>query len=151
MDLIPFETFIRLRLRQFDPDAPVDWQESACHEFLDSYWFEDAVRGAAFLRHEDDPQRLGGICLDFRYLPPEFAETILSAVRTPLRPGMSVEHVTQLLGAPSKTQSFVPGYVLHDFDCGPDNHYLVRCYFKDGLHAVDIIRKDLLPKQGNDT
>src|SRR5882762_5989173 len=69
MSLIPYAKFTRLRLQQFEPSASNE-EESACFEFMDSLWYEESIRGAEFLRHERDPHRLGGICLDFRYMSP---------------------------------------------------------------------------------
>ena len=150
MSLIPYEKFTRLRLRQFEPSASNE-EESACFEFMDSLWHEESIRGAEFLRHERDPNRLGGICLDFRYMSPALPTSILAAIQLPLRPGMSVEDVVSLLGDPADTEDGGPGCVVHDFKCGAEDRYHVRCYFTDGLHGVDIMRFDLLQEHDHDT
>src|SRR5882762_2640161 len=111
MSLIPYAKFTRLRLQQFEPSASNE-EESACFEFMDSLWYEESIRGAEFLRHERDPHRLGGICLDFRYMSPVLSTSILAAIQLSLRPGMSVEDVISLLGVATDTEDGAPGYVV---------------------------------------
>ena len=155
MDLLPYDQFARLQLRDFDSSA-TDARElggSACFEFRGLHWFAESRRGVEFLRHEDDPKGLGGICLDFRYMASELVASILAAAHLQLRPGMTVEQVADLLGVSSGGTEAAPGYTVHDFECGASALYHIRCYFPngEGLHGVDIIRQDLLQNNDHDT
>ena len=146
MELINYNEFAKLRLHQFEPSAE-RWEacedDSADLEFMDSLWFDqDSVPSVEFLRHQDEPDRVGAICLNLNCEPPELATRILAAIRLPLRRGMSLEELTKLLGPSHES---VGGY---DFMCGVTDPYLVRCgLHPDGrLNIVEIIRKDLLPE-----
>jgi len=146
MELIPYEKFTKLRLREFEPSA-TDSRESAgsaCFEFLDLHWHDESARG--FLCHEKEPQRLGGVCLDFRCMESKLILPILSALQLPLHPNMTSGVVSGILGTPTASPNATLGYAVYDFACGLKDRYQVRCYFThcQGLHGVDILCGDLL-------
>jgi hypothetical protein len=152
MVLLPYAKFAKLRLQKFDRRASDDrdWGGSAGSEFLNLYWYNESVRGVEFLSHEDDPDRLGGACLDFRYMDRDLIAPLLLALGLPLTPGVSSGEVSGILGPPIAREDGAPGCTVLDFLCGAGDRYWIRCYFTDGggLHGVDIIRGDLMAQTG---
>jgi len=146
MELLPHSQFEKLRLRQFEPKATD--REETWIEFLDARWLGESFESVEFLRREDDARRLGCIGIGFEYVSPELVLSILSAVGLPLRQHMQPQEVTSILGVCIGTLDGEHGFVAHDFLCGTEERYFIRCWFykETGLHGLDVVRADLLPK-----
>ena len=145
MELIPYEQFERLRLSHFQPDSsrisPLrNW------EFMGGVWVGEADGFTAFLRPETSPHALGSIELDLVDLPANLADRVLASIQLPLRPGMVLAEVQQLLGTPKGIQQFVSDRVSFDFVVGAHWPYQVGCTIHEsqGLIHVLVIREDHL-------
>ena len=145
MELIPYSQFSKLRLRQFDPSASNE-EEIAGFEFMGLVWFEELAEGVEFLRHENDPHRLGAVGITFEYVAPKLVAAILAATHLPLRHRMTMDDVASVLGASTRKEEAASEFVSHDFYCGDTDRYLVRCWFHtgEGPRGVEVMRADLL-------
>ena len=147
MELISFEQFGKLRLKQFaPPEAEVF--ESGGYEWMGGFWINEGIGFTSMSRHEDTPEETGGLEVDFSELPESAVPAIFDATQLPLRRGMSFEEVRSVLGEPEKTHVFVADRKTYEFTVGSQQRYYVSATLDDadGLIYVEVIRKDVLSK-----
>src|SRR5262245_2159450 len=147
MELISFEQFGKLRLKQFaQPEAEV--VESAGYEWMGGFRINEGIGFTSMCRHEDTPEETGGLEVHFSELPESAVSAIFDAIQLPLRRGMSFEEVRSVLGEPQKTHVFVADRKTYDFTVGSQQRYYVSAtlHDADGLTYVAVIRKDVLSK-----
>lgn len=147
MQLISYDQFSKLRLRDFVPEGmligeAVDW------EWMGSYWYNEGIGFTSFSRHMSTPDQTGGLEISFTELPAESNRRLLSAIGLPLRPGMSAPDVLSVMGSPAETHEFVPGRHSYEFNAGIPQPYVVSCTVDDaeGLVYVTVVRPDLLDR-----
>ena len=141
IDLIPLEKFGKLRLAHFVP-VRSDVTEFDNWEYMEDRWVGEGLGAfTEFLCLEEDPDTVRAICLDLGDLPTAVGESILAAVRLPLRAGMGDAEVRTTLGTPRGVQSFVPEQHTYEFRCGPDGGYEVSCTMHEraGLTYVTVL------------
>jgi len=147
MELIPYEDFSRLRMKQFAP-AGIEVSEGDGYEWMGGFWIHEGIGFTGVARHEDTPDEAGGLAVDFRELPESATLAIFDAIHLPLRPGMTLEEVCSVLGEPEHTHVFVADRKSYDFTVGSHFPYHVSATVHDthGLIYVVVIRKDVLSK-----
>jgi hypothetical protein len=150
MELIPYNEFARLRMKQFAPAGTEVYETDSCSwEWMGGLWLNEGICGFTSLsRHEDCPDETGGLEVGFRDLSPSGVLAIFDAIHLPLRPGMTLEEVKSILGEPEQTHVFVADRKSHDFTVGSQYPYHVSATIQasDGLVHVTVIRKDVLSK-----
>ena len=147
MELIPYEQFSRLRMKQFAP-AHIEVSEGDGFEWMGGFWIYEGIGFTGVARHEDTPDEAGGLAVDFRELPKSATSAIFDAIHLSLRQGMTLEEVRSALGEPEHTDVFVADRKSYDFTVGSRNPYHVSAtvHETDGLIYVAVIRKDVLSK-----
>jgi hypothetical protein len=147
MELISYEEFGRLRMKQFVPRDAEVIEADAC-EWMGGFWINEGIGLTSMSRHEDTPSETGGLEVDFSELPESAVAAIFDAIHLPLRPGMTLEEVRSVLGAPEQTHVFVADRKSYDFTVGSQYMYHVSATVHDanGLIDVVVIRKDVLSK-----
>ena len=147
MELISYEQFGKLRLKQFaPPEAEVF--ESDGYEWMGGFWINEGTGFTSMSRHEDTPEETGGLEVDLLEFPESAVSAIFEAIQLPLRRGMSFEEVRSVLGEPEKTHVFVADRKTYEFTVGSQQRYYVSATLDDadGLIYVEVIRKDVLSK-----
>jgi hypothetical protein len=147
MNLISYEQFAKLRLRDFVP-AGVPIEDTSGWEWEGSIWHNEGIGFTSFSRHISTPDETGGLEISFPELPSECIQRLFMAVGLPLRPGMSTADVQSVLGKPSKTYQFVPDRRTCEFIVGSAHSYIVGCTIDDleGLIYVTVVRPDLVSR-----
>jgi hypothetical protein len=147
MELISYEQFVTLRLRDFVPD-PAAVGETADWEWMDSHWLNEGIGFTSFSRHVSTPDETGGLEISFPELPAEAIQRLLTRLGLPLHPGMSDDEVLSAMGEPTITHEFVPDSRTYDFTVGSSEPYLVGCTVQDtdGLIHVSVVRPDLISR-----
>jgi len=145
MQLIPYEQFAKLRLRDFVPDDTAIG-EAADWEWMGSRWHNEGIGFTSFSRHASTPDATGGVEISFSELPQDCIERLLSAIGLPVRPGMSISEVLSVLGSPRATRQFVADRHTYEFTAGTPQPYVVSCTVTDGegLTYVTAVRPDLV-------
>lgn len=147
MELISYEQFAKLRLRDFVPD-PAAVGETTDWEWMDSFWLNEGIGFTSFSRHVTTPHDTGGLEISFPELPPDASQHLLSSIGLPLHPGMSNDDVLSTFGEPMTTHQFVPDRRSYDFAVGSTQPYLVSCTVQDtdGLIYLSVVRPDLISR-----
>jgi hypothetical protein len=147
MNLISYEQFAKLRLRDFVSDSTailetLDW------EWMGSVWHNEGIGFTSFSRHVTTPDATGGLEISFSELSAECIQRVLTAIGLPLRTGMSAPDVVSALGTPTGTHQFVPDRRTYDFMVGLAQPYVVGCTVvdTDGLIHVTVVRPNLLSR-----
>lgn len=147
MELIPYEQFGRLRLKQFVP-VGTEVLEADGYEWMGGFWINEGIGFTSMSRHEDTPHETGGLEVAFSELPESAASAIFNAIHLPLHRGMSLKEIQSVLGEPEETHVFVADRKTYDFTVGSRQRYHVSTtvHDEDGLIDVVVIRKDVLSK-----
>lgn len=150
MELIPYEDFARLRMKQLAPGKEVS--ESDGWEWMGGFWINEGIHGFTSLsRHEDTPDETGGLEVHFSDLSRGEVLAMLAAIHLPLRPGMTLPEVVAVLGQPEEIHVFVSERKTYDFTVGSRCPYYVSATVHDttGLIYVAVLRKDVLSRCRN--
>jgi len=145
MELITFEEFSKLRIREFFPEGT--------RMFLHEEGFTECAIGPAategfaftyFAWRADEPRMTTEVALDFSECPSDIGQRILNAIKLPLQPGMPLAEAQSLLGNPDYSDLSAEGQGVVRFVCGEKHPYFVTCSFTkaEGLTGVVIFRKD---------
>ena len=155
MDLIPYDEFSKLRIKDFYPKGTEMSYEDTGFECVLGLAGQEGFPFTYFAWPEDRPGETAQISLDFRNecneCPPDISEKILSAIRLPLAPGMTKEQIVQILGEPLRVFPYADnaGSCI-DFLCGDssESQYEVQCDVHPdlGLIGVRVVREDLREK-----
>lgn len=146
MELIPYQQFGKLRISHFYPKGTqLFLDESDSTECAIGRAATEGLAFTYFAWRANEPGMTAEVALDFRQeCPPEAGIRILEAIRLPLRPGMSLHEIQQILGSPEVAQlsSEEQGFVR--FVCGERWPYFVGCHLKkgQGMTGIIIFRKD---------
>ena len=149
MELISYEQFGKLRLKQFVP-ANKEIFDSDGHEWMNGWWINEGIGITGISRHEDTPDEAGGLEVLFSELSASATVAMLDAIRLPLHPGMTFENLRSVLGEPQQTEFFptIPDRKHYKFTIGSEHPYHVSCtiHDTDGLIGIAVIRNDVLSK-----
>lgn len=147
MDLISYEQFAQLRLRDFfGPDISIHVEESGVQTVCGLGGCEE-VGFTSFAWPQTEPHSVGGIDLMFTdgECTPEIAKAILRRVGLPLNPGMRKDEVANVLGTGHLVNEYPSGVVFIRFLCGEKWPYYVGCSFQNEvLIGVKVFKAYLL-------
>lgn len=149
MELISYEQFGRLRLRDFLPPG-TDIEENTGWEWMGTDWFNEGIGFTSFSRHVNTPDQTGGLEINFEELPAENIEHLLNAIGLPLEPGMTAQEVLSALGEPRHTRGRASDRKNFEFHLGSAHPYEVSCTVmndQEGLIYVSVVRQDLIPSE----
>jgi hypothetical protein len=135
MDLIPYDDFAALRLRDFVPD-PSEVHGMGGTEFLGRTWVGEGIgHFTGLLCLQEEPERLRSISLDLAALPADVTRAVLHAIRLPLEIGMDHAALTSILGEPRETHVFTSDRTTYEYLCGDGDKYQISCtvHHRDGL------------------
>lgn len=147
MELIPYENFSKLRLKQFlGKNADIDDMEDT--EWMGGVWISEAIGITGFRRLETTPEEMGGLEIVFSEISEKEALAILDAIRLPLRPSMTFEEVCSVLGEPDKVEALTGEWKNYDYRIGSPYSYCISCsiYNAGGIMGLAVIRSDVLAK-----
>ena len=150
MELIPYQDFAKLRMKELSPGREIF--ESDDWEWMGGLWRNEGIRTCTSISyHEDMPDEAGGLEVDFRDLSEAAVLSIFAVIHLPLRPGMALHEVCAVLGQPEKTHVFVHDRKTYDFTVGSRFPYYVSAtvHDADGLIYIAVIRRDVLSKCRN--
>lgn len=148
MELIPYNQFAKLRLKQF-VDGRTQVNEMDGVEWLGGYGISEGIRGSDFFRWEKTPNETGAIAVYCADIPENVERKILDAINLPLRSGMKLEEIYSVLGKPTETDVF-KGHLgdrqSDEFVVGSEQPYRlsVTVHTTDGLIYIAIVRGDIL-------
>jgi len=147
MELISYNEFGRLRLREFCGDEVAESEYADC-EWMGSHWYSDGIGFTWFGRLHDMPQETGGLEVALLDIPEPVWSRIFASLHLPLRAGMTLDAITGILGAPFETRTFVEDRKTYRFKVGSKHPYRISCtvHDDDGLIFVSVIREDVLSK-----
>jgi hypothetical protein len=147
MELISYEQFGKLRLRDFIQD-PAAVGETTDWEWMGSSWVNEGIGFTSFSRHASTPDETGGLELSFPELSSDTTQQILAFIGLPVHPGMRHDQVRSCFGEPITTHQFVRDRRTYDFTVGSAQPYIVRCTVQetDGLIHVSVVRPDLISR-----
>lgn len=123
--MIPYDDFGCLRLAGFLPNADLAHLEG--WEFQDHVWLGEAVGFSEWLRLEDDPEVLRSLAIDFSEFPPEVADLVLQTIALPVRAGMSLRDLDDLLGPRVAEYRFVADRVTCEYLSPEPHRYCLSC------------------------
>lgn len=146
MELISFQEFGKLRIRDFFPEgSQLFLDESASTECAIGRSATEGFAFTYFAWRPNEPRMTAEVALDFREeCPPEIGIKILEAIKLPLKPGMPLREVQQLLGQPEFSNLSAEGEGFVRFVCGETWPYYVGCNVtnRSGVTGVIVFRKD---------
>ncbi len=123
--MISHARFGTLRLAQFLPDAEI--AELEHWEFMNHLWVGEAVGFSEWLRLENEPEVLRSLAINFTEFPEQAAEEVLRMIDLPVRGGMGLAELRELLGEPVKELRFVKDRVTYEFVLPGPPRYGVSC------------------------
>lgn len=138
--MIPHGQFGKLRLGQFRPDTEI--VELADWEFMDAVWVGEAVGFSEWLRLKVEPDVLRSLAIDFNEFPVAAAEEVLQTIELPIRVGMRLEELREVLGEPVERLRFVKDRITYEFRVAGPPRYDVSCTVlnKGGLSYLVVMR-----------
>jgi hypothetical protein len=148
MELISFQDFGELRIRDFFPEgSQLFLDETGSTTCAIGYAATEGLAFTYFAWRANEPRKTAEIALDFREeCPHEVGRRILDAIRLPLSPGISLGEAQRVLGQPEYTDLTAEGQGVVRFVCGESCLYFVACVFvkDEGLTGINVFRKDYL-------
>ncbi|MEU6077038.1 hypothetical protein [Micromonospora sp. NPDC047074] len=122
---ISHDAFGRLRLADFI--AAEHLEQLHGWEYLGRSWVGEASGFTEWLRLESAPEVTLSIAIDLVALPESTVQSMINALRLPLRARQSQQEITSALGKPSGTQRFVRDRVTLIFRIGAAEPYELSC------------------------
>src|SRR4051794_13247448 len=98
--MISHARFGAMRLVQFLPHAEIAQLEN--WEIMDHFWLGEAVAFSEWLRLENEPDVLRSLAIDFTEFPGQVAAEVLRMIELPVRRGMKLDELREVLGEPVK-------------------------------------------------
>ena len=124
--MISHVEFGRLRLSQFLPEADIAEIDGGW-EFQNHLWVGEALGFSEWLRLERDPGVLRSLAIDFEDFPKTAASAVLREIGLPVRAGMSLGELDELLGSRVAERRFVPDALVYDYVTPPPARYRLSC------------------------
>lgn len=145
MNILPYETFGRLRLRSFCPNE--DFYSETTHEHSKGHFISEKIPGVDFVRCSPRSDELAMINIDFDIREssgsaPDVVPAILSAIGVGLQAGLSWEETESRFDTPPHWRKTDGSYAI--FRIGKNSPYEVHCIFPDNakLRRVGVARLD---------
>lgn len=142
--MITHTRFGKLRLANFRSDAELAALDN--WEFMDRLWVGEAIGFSEWLRLADEPEVLRSLAIDFGEFPELAARAVLQAIGLPVRAGMRLGELTELLGGPVEIQRFVKDRVTYDFEVAGPPRYNVSCTLRRVGGLTYLVVMAPLPK-----
>jgi hypothetical protein len=156
MEILPYNDFSSLHIRQFFPDS------AGIREDADG--LEQSVLGFNRCRHyfafgftffcylKSPPRKLAAIDVDLREgeLPPTVAASLLHVLQLPVRNGMTATELHSLFGGHDYASETEANPVrFYRFVCGSRCPYVLGFHVHaiDGLNGFWIVRQDYFPRE----
>lgn len=140
--MIDFDGFGRLRAGDYIAEDELEWRDS--WEFLGCVWLGWGSGFTDFLTTYDEPDVTRCISIDLDDLPAATAARLLRDIDIPLRPGMDLSDVREVLGDPVREVRYVADRVSYEFHF---NGYNVdTTILNDGGLTYLVIHPPLPPK-----
>jgi hypothetical protein len=140
LELTPYAEFGTLRLHQFVP--PGEIRELSDWRYMGEEWVGEAAGFNEALRLARDPEVTRTLSLDLSSLPEPVQRSFWTALKLPLRKGMSREQLSDVLGAPVQTLRFprARDRTTYAFEVGTRWPYTLLCTVLDegGLIYVSV-------------
>ena len=143
--LLSYSSFGKLRLSDFVVASKITYLED--WEYLNELWVGEAVGFSEWLRLQSSPDVLGSLALDFPNLDSVAVSKVMAMLGLPLRQGMSIEEISQIIGNPSKTKTFVADRKSYEFILGSQESYTMSCTVKNvgGLIYLTLVSHQAVP------
>jgi hypothetical protein len=137
--MISHADFGKLRLAHLLPRANI--VELADWEFMGKTWLGEAVGFSEWLRLEKDPNVLRSLAIDFTDFGEAAAIQVLDTIGVPIRRGMILDEIRQLLGMEVNEYRFVKDRVSYEFlvDGPPAYTFLCTVLNQGGLTYLVVI------------
>ena len=123
--MITHTDFKKLRLNQFFPELEVTKLEN--WEFMENLWVGEAIGFSEWLCLETTPNELGSISLDLSELPENGSKEVLENLGLPLKKGMKITEIENILGEPNDKYQFTEDRKSYEFLYKNDEPYSVSC------------------------
>lgn len=138
--MISYEEFGKLRLRGFTFDD--DYQTLDNWEFMDRVWVGESLGFTEFLRLKSDPAVTRSIAIDFDDFLLKESSRLLETLGLPLRPGMHVSELKQVLGEPQSLFDKVDDRITFEYVLPGPPPYHLSCTLNhdDGLVYFVLMR-----------
>ena len=127
--MIPCSDFARLRLSAFVPETEIAQLEN--WEFENHLWIGEAIGFSEWLRLETDPDTLRSLAIDFSAFPEAAVDSVLERLKLPVRQGMSLNELDQLLGKRVAEYRFVSDRISCDYFTPEPHRYRITCTVKN--------------------
>jgi hypothetical protein len=146
MNLPTYEEFGKIRLRDFvgrGVRSLKNW------EYEEELWLGEACGFTEVLRLTRDSAVVRSVSVDLGDLAVRQHVALLDALGLPLRRGMELKQVTDVLGDPRLAMSFVKDRTTHEFRIGRRWRYRVACTLlhKGGLIYVTMMSSERVAKK----
>ncbi len=123
--MISYHKFGELRLGQFL--AVRDVTELQNWEFEGYMWVGEAFGFSEWLRLESDPTSLRSLSIDFTEFPSEASRKVLKTLGLPLRQGMVMTEIEDILGEPCDEFTYVADRKSYEFMTRGRESFIVSC------------------------
>ena len=111
--MISHDEFGKLHLGQFIPDEEITHLKN--WEFMGNVWLGEAIGFSEWLRLESDPNTLRSLALDLSEFPSEPCRRVLDVVDLPLKRGMSLKDIEEVLGNPIDVDEYISDRKSYSF------------------------------------
>jgi len=119
-----------LRLRtQLEPDARI--VEHKEWEWMGNDWWYEGLGFTWFGRLGRDPAKTAAVELSLPELSVSQLAVLSTALAFPVKHGMSLREVTELLGQPVSSEQFVPDRKSYDFQVSSESAYRVSATIRN--------------------
>ena len=122
---IPHDAFGRLRLADFI--AAEHLEQLRGWEYLERCWVGEASGFTEWLRLESAPEVTRSVAIDLVALPEPTTQSMIDALRLPLRAGLDQQEITGVFGEPTGSERFVQDRVTLVFRIGAAEPYELSC------------------------
>ncbi|TDB69580.1 hypothetical protein [Micromonospora sp. KC723] len=122
---ISHDAFGRLRLADFIRAEHLEQLRG--WEYLERCWIGEASGFTEWLRLESAPEVTRSVAMDLVALPEATLQSMIGALRLPLRAGLDQQEITAVFGEPTETQRFVQDRVTLVFRIGAVEPYELGC------------------------
>lgn len=123
--MIPYSDFARLRLSAFVPEAEIAQLEN--WEFENHLWIGEAIGFSEWLRLASDPNTLRSLAIELAELSEPVVKSVLQRLKLPVRRGMSLNELDQLLGKRVVEYRFVSDRISCDYFTPEPHRYRISC------------------------
>jgi hypothetical protein len=113
---------------------------------MDRIWIGEGIGFSEWLRLEHEPDMLRSLAIDFNEFPEQAAADVLRGIDLPVRAGMELNELRELLGNPVKEHRLVTDRVSYEFVVPGPPRYDVSCTVLDTGGLTYLVVMAPLPK-----